>query len=155
MALAKPVPIRLDPATCCPDCGGRKRPESRRCIGCHARLALAAARASPAYSVNRPLGGPIGDLVRIVGGRGVVVRPFHDRRGGVVVAADRIVFVELEGRLRLRDRGRHRDAPDLSDAGADWLYRLDRAATYSTAIVRDVNDLRRLADGLPRRSRPG
>ena|SRR5436190_21397602 len=66
---------------------------------------------------------------------GVVVRPFADHGGAVVIGPTAVYFVEVEpGRM--------------SDRSADWLYRLNHALRDRpslTATVRSGDDIRELA----------
>jgi hypothetical protein len=66
---------------------------------------------------------------------GVLVRPFADRRGAVVVSRAGVHFVELEpGRM--------------TEDTADWLYRLDSALSHQpsvTTVVHTEADVAELA----------
>ena len=65
---------------------------------------------------------------------GVIVRPFADHRGAVVVAPTGLYFVELEPGW-------------LSEPTADWLYRLDQALARPswTRVVHTQADVADLA----------
>jgi hypothetical protein len=65
---------------------------------------------------------------------GVIVRPFADRHGAVIVGPTGVVFVEVEP-----GRG--------TDRSADWLFRLDRALSGPSfaAVVQSDYDVQELA----------
>jgi hypothetical protein len=71
-------------------------------------------------------------LTRALGGSpGVVIRPFADQAGTVVVTRAAVYFVEVEPGL-------------ATDRTADWLYRLDHALRDRpghTAMVRTEGDI--------------
>lgn len=66
---------------------------------------------------------------------GVVVRPFADRRGAVVVGPTGVWFVEVEPGY-------------ATDRTSDWLYRLDRALSRPSVatVVRSETDVLALVD---------
>ncbi len=91
----------------------------------------------PNGSTFSPMANPtVRTLSASLGGSpGVVVRPFADQAGAVVIGPSAVYFVEVEpGRA--------------SDQSADWLYRLDHALRdrpSMTAVVRTEADIRDLA----------
>lgn len=130
--MALPVPIAL-PRRCI-DCGDPVTRRARRCRTCHGQFALAAARRSPHRARNRPVGGPIGDVVALFRRTGVVVRPSLDRRSALVIGSAGLVIVEC--------------ADGLDDRVAGWFAAVDRAAARSVrvALYRGPQDADRLID---------
>ena len=137
------VPIAL-PRRCI-DCGDPVSRRARRCRSCHGQYALAAARRSPNRARNRPVGGPIGDVVALFRRTGVVVRPSLDRRSAVVIGSSGLVIVECADRL--------------DDKVAGWFAAVDRAAARGVrvALYRGPQDADRLIDlvGADRPPSPG